>query len=73
MKFLAIAGVALILIVAGVWYFSRRGPKKGDVSWSAKAGASKGEVRVNPNDGLKYVWIPPGTFMMGCSPGDKRM
>jgi len=29
-----------------------------------------GEVKVNPNDGLKYVWIPPGTFMMGCSPGD---
>jgi formylglycine-generating enzyme required for sulfatase activity len=31
---------------------------------------SPGQVRVNPKDGLKYVWIPPGTFMMGCSPGD---
>jgi formylglycine-generating enzyme required for sulfatase activity len=59
MKFVAIAVVALILIVAGVWYFSQRGVKKG-------------EVRVNPNDGLKYVWIPPGTFMMGCSPGDNE-
>jgi WD40 repeat protein len=29
-----------------------------------------GEVRENAKDGLKYVWIPPGTFMMGCSPGD---
>jgi formylglycine-generating enzyme required for sulfatase activity len=29
-----------------------------------------GMVRVNPKDGLKYVWIPPGAFMMGCSPGD---
>jgi formylglycine-generating enzyme required for sulfatase activity len=28
-------------------------------------------VRENPKDGLKYVWIPPGTFMMGCSPGEK--
>jgi formylglycine-generating enzyme required for sulfatase activity len=28
--------------------------------------------RENPKDGLKYVWIPPGTFMMGCSPGDWR-
>jgi formylglycine-generating enzyme required for sulfatase activity len=27
-------------------------------------------TKVNPKDGLKYVWIPPGTFMMGCSPGD---
>ncbi len=29
-----------------------------------------GTVKVNPKDGLKYVWIPPGTFVMGCSPGD---
>jgi formylglycine-generating enzyme required for sulfatase activity len=28
-------------------------------------------IRENPKDGLKYVWIPPGTFMMGCSPGDR--
>jgi formylglycine-generating enzyme required for sulfatase activity len=25
---------------------------------------------VNPKDGLTYVWIPAGTFMMGCSLGD---
>jgi formylglycine-generating enzyme required for sulfatase activity len=29
-------------------------------------------TRVNPKDGLTYVWIPPGTFMMGCSPGDSE-
>jgi len=29
-----------------------------------------GTVKENPKDGFKYVWIPPGTFMMGCSPGD---
>jgi formylglycine-generating enzyme required for sulfatase activity len=29
-----------------------------------------GVVKDNPKDRLKYVWIPPGTFMMGCSPGD---
>ena len=28
------------------------------------------ETRVNPKDGLTYVLIPPGTFRMGCSPGD---
>jgi len=33
---------------------------------------SPGQVRENPKDGLKYVWIPPGTFMMGCSPGDSE-
>jgi formylglycine-generating enzyme required for sulfatase activity len=29
-------------------------------------------ARVNPKDGLKYVWIPPGTFQMGCSPTDNE-
>src|SRR5579872_5668731 len=29
-----------------------------------------GDKNVNPKDGLTYVWIQPGTFMMGCSPGD---
>ncbi len=31
-----------------------------------------GTVRENAKDGLKYVWIPPGKFMMGCSPGDQE-
>ncbi len=29
-----------------------------------------GQTKVNPVDGLKYVWIPPGQFMKGCSSGD---
>ena len=29
-----------------------------------------GDAKVNPKDGLKYLWIPPGTFNAGCSPGD---
>jgi serine/threonine-protein kinase len=31
-----------------------------------------GTVKVNQKDGLKYVWVPPGTFMMGCSLGDNQ-
>jgi formylglycine-generating enzyme required for sulfatase activity len=27
---------------------------------------------VNPKDGLTYIWIKPGKFMMGCSPGDQQ-
>jgi formylglycine-generating enzyme required for sulfatase activity len=30
----------------------------------------RGTTKVNPKDGLTYVWIPPGTFQMGCSLGD---
>jgi formylglycine-generating enzyme required for sulfatase activity len=31
---------------------------------------SKRDAEVNPQDGLKYAWILPGSFQMGCSPGD---
>jgi formylglycine-generating enzyme required for sulfatase activity len=31
-----------------------------------------GQTRVNPKDGLTYVWIPADKFMMGCSPGDSE-
>jgi hypothetical protein len=34
------------------------------------SGLRAGATKVNPKDGLTYVWIPPGTFTMGCSPGD---
>jgi formylglycine-generating enzyme required for sulfatase activity len=27
-------------------------------------------TRINPKDGLLYVWIPAGKFRMGCSAGD---
>ena len=31
-----------------------------------------GTKREHPRDGLDYVWIPPGTFKMGCVPADKN-
>jgi formylglycine-generating enzyme required for sulfatase activity len=31
-----------------------------------------GTTKVNPKDGLTYIWIPPGNFTMGCSPGDTQ-
>ena len=31
-----------------------------------------GQVRENPKDGLRYAWIPPGKFTMGCSQGDNE-
>jgi hypothetical protein len=33
---------------------------------------TSGQKRKNPKDGLTYVWIPPGKFTMGCSPGDSE-
>ena len=52
-----LGGLAMALIAAGVVYLFHGGPKRG-------------EVRANRVDGLKYVWVPHGTFVMGCSPGD---
>jgi formylglycine-generating enzyme required for sulfatase activity len=37
---------------------------------AASTGPRAGDVKVNSKDGLKYVSIPAGTFVMGCSPGD---
>ena len=31
------------------------------------------KTKVNPKDGLTYVWVNPGTFQMGCSPSDKSV
>jgi len=35
-----------------------------------RSAAAPGEVKINPADGQRYVWIPPGRFEMGCSPGE---
>jgi formylglycine-generating enzyme required for sulfatase activity len=31
-----------------------------------------GAIRANSGDGLSYVWVPSGTFTMGCSVGDSE-
>jgi len=39
---------------------------------TAPPAPTAGESKVNPADGQPYVRIPPGTFRMGCSPGDNE-
>src|SRR5205085_12451018 len=34
---------------------------------AALAGAAQPKSRKNKKDGLKYVWVPPGEFVMGCA------
>lgn len=54
------------------------GPMKAAPATQAKAGATAtagtkaGEVRVNPIDQQRYVWIPPGRYQAGCSTGDQE-
>jgi formylglycine-generating enzyme required for sulfatase activity/tRNA A-37 threonylcarbamoyl transferase component Bud32 len=72
---LAASGFAVIALV--VWWSVRQ--KSEDVRHNPPTQAeaviqpatiAAGTKKVNPKDGLTYVWIPPGRFMMGCSPGD---
>ena len=63
---LAVAAVVLIGIAIYV---------KAHIEPAGKTPASRqntDQVRENSKDGLTYVWIPPGRFMMGCSPGDDQ-
>lgn len=39
---------------------------------TASAESGQAHLLVNPSDYEAYVWIPPGTFTMGCSPGDQE-
>jgi formylglycine-generating enzyme len=43
---------------------------KSDAKATPKSDPKPGDIKINPKDGLKYVWIPPGTVVTGCSPGD---
>jgi formylglycine-generating enzyme required for sulfatase activity len=61
-RWVAASLAVLVLAAAGVFawnYFSHRT-------------AAPRALRTNSIDGLEYAWIPPGTFMMGCSPGDNE-
>src|SRR5271157_236917 len=61
-RFLAVTliGVGVVVIVAAIaWVYRMK-------NQNPRAGT----VRENPKDGLKYVWIPPDSFMMGCSHDD---
>ena len=79
------AGVLLLAALIGVivWRWpSSKAVRVGPAGKSSgKAAATNEEKKnnapqappqpwVNPKDDLTYVWIPPGSFTMGCSPGD---
>jgi formylglycine-generating enzyme required for sulfatase activity len=74
--------ILIYLCLSGLLAASGSVPKQGEGKtvvqgnrvgeWPAAARATPQAVRENPKDGLKYVWIPAGAFMMGCSPGDNE-
>jgi TonB family protein len=45
-------------------------PSQAPEKTAPPVGVSQVRTVVNPKDGQRYIWIPPGAFTMGCSPGD---
>jgi serine/threonine-protein kinase len=46
------------------------GTDKNPHAAAAPPSGKPGATKINSVDGLTYVWIQPGAFSMGCSPGD---
>src|ERR1700685_842978 len=64
--FFAIAAV----VPSGVVAFQQ---SAGNTPAPQQGGSPKlGDSKTNPADGLRYLWIPPGTVTTGCSQGDKE-
>jgi formylglycine-generating enzyme required for sulfatase activity len=75
-----ITACALVFVAAAATIYKYR-PKSTDQPNAAKPSAPSGkpapsfrvgDTKVNSKDSLTYVWIPSGTFIMGCSPGDSE-
>lgn len=63
----------ILLALGGLQLFSQS-PEKTDQAapvFPKLRGVRAGQTETNPTDALVYVWIPPGSFVMGCSPGDR--
>jgi len=62
--------------------YERRSLLTAETTWEGAAALVDPETRnhfqgqpapwINPKDGLEYVRIAPGSFLMGCSPGDSE-
>ncbi len=71
----AVAALSISLMAAtsarpaGAGRARRSAPQSADQNTPAPG---PGATKKNPKDGMQYVWIPPGTFVMGCSPGDDQ-
>jgi len=68
---MAVTGLSILIGVLAIW------PSVGCAQNKAKplttsAATPAGALRVNPRDAQPYVWIPAGSYTMGCSPGDRE-
>jgi formylglycine-generating enzyme required for sulfatase activity len=76
--------VAILLAAIGIFAYSRFAPRPRNsaitsstvisniVSPDHSNHGSRLTTWVNPKDGQKYVWVVPGSFIMGCSAADSE-
>jgi formylglycine-generating enzyme required for sulfatase activity len=70
-RWIAAAVLAVLVGAAAYYLMLARIIRNGGQTGKGTA-LTTGQTRVNPKDGLTYVWIPPGKFTMGCSAGDSE-
>jgi formylglycine-generating enzyme required for sulfatase activity len=63
--------IGILCILGGAGYFARRNSVRQNSQAPITAPPNPGDTKVNSKDGLSYIWIPPGTFQMGCLPENK--
>jgi len=68
--FVAICAVFAAIAPSAMVGFQNNGGKTASAKESPKPGHKLGDSKINPKDGLRYLWIPPGNVVTGCSPGD---
>ncbi len=68
---LAVAAIAALFLCSRVSAQTKQAPtKQAPATAKQAAPVAAAKSRINPKDGSKYLWIPPGSFIIGCSPGD---
>ena len=64
--------LVLVVCMIGAWLSHIREFRVVFGGTQPASGSKLGKTKKNPKDQLKYAWIVPGTFQMGCSEGDEE-
>jgi len=59
--------LVVTILIVGVTGCSKPGVKAGHVGAKPEAAPKIGDVKINPKDGAKMVWVPAGEFLMGST------
>jgi formylglycine-generating enzyme required for sulfatase activity len=61
-------GVLVAAVIGVAVFHARQNSARQNFHAPITTSPNPGDAKVNSKDGLSYIWIPPGTFQMGCLP-----